>query len=1086
MRNKPVSEGGGLVAGPTDLLRPGLSLLRAVFLSVTPEGRIVQVEGDGAPLGLPSPFPADGLALIEALPSLDRFPALPARVTVGGALWRVQSTLQPEGLYLIALQEADVLAGIPFEGAAVVVNGRISQVNPALCELLSCDGTGLLGRSPTELIPPTRQAEFLRRLAQADEAPWETEVRNRQGDEFHAEVRFRRVPLLGREARGFTVRDISARIEANRARNESDRLYSELFENANDFIYVHDLRGVITDINPAALRIMGYTREEAIGRNLLDIIVPEHVELARRMTTMKLRSRGEHTVNYEIDVLTKDGRRISLELNTRLIHRAGGRTVFQGIGRDITERKRIEAELKFRLEFEELITSISTYLINLQPGESTRGIQEALQAIGEFASIDRAYVLLVNPDEDVFTQAIEWTGAGVTPRLAEIAGTPLYESPWLAAQLETLSAVRLADVADLPDVATAERMRLQYHGTRSMVGVPLIVGSTLVGYLGIETVHQGRPWSEDMVALLRIVGEIFVNALQRDRTHVALIESEQRYKLAARGANDGLWDWDLQSNRIYYSERWKSMLGYAEAEVSDAPNEWLQRVHPDDIARLQLDLKHHLDGETSHFENEHRILHRDGTYRWMLSRGLAVRDPDDRATRMAGSQTDITHRKEFEERLLHDALHDPLTSLPNRALFLDRLERCMQRGRFNAEYLFAVLFLDFDRFKIVNDSLGHATGDQFLIALSARLQACMRPNDTVARLGGDEFAILIDDLGERDDALRLAERIQDDLSRPILLEGQEVFTTVSIGIAYHADGYLHPEELLRDADTAMYRAKSLGKARHVVFDAGMRVQALERLRLETDLRWAAERGDFRLYYQPIIHLESGRIAGFEALLRWNHPQRGMIPAPEFIPVVEETGLIQQVGQWVLQEACRQLGHWQSVYPAETPLTMSVNLSPRQFAQPDFLERLTNTLDGAPIARGSLKLEITESFLMDHAGDISRILNELKARDVHLHIDDFGTGYSSLAYLHRFPVDALKIDRSFIRGIESEGNNTELVRTILSLGSALKMDVIAEGVETEGQLATLRRLGCPYAQGFLFSFPIEAGSIETLLTQAPTW
>ena len=575
---------------------------------------------------------------------------------------------------------------------------------------------------------------------------------------------------------------------------------------------------------------------------------------------------------------------------------------------------------------------------------------------------------------------------------------------------------------------------------------------------------------------------VYERTAELTRAVAALRESEERYSLAVLGANDGLWDWNLQSGEIYYTNRWKSMLGCSDSEIGSKPMEWFSRIHPEDIERVKAEINGHLEAKTPQFQSEFRMRHKDGTYRWMLTRGVALRD--ERGTyRMAGSQTDITERKIAEEQLLHDAFYDALTNLPNRALFLDRLATTGARSKAHAKRrkmdFFSVLFLDLDRFKVINDSLGHAVGDQLLIELAKRLAGCLRPGDTVARFGGDEFTILVEDITDLRDAIKVAERVQQELQLPFNLDGRDVFTSVSIGIAISSAEYEREVDLLRDADTAMYRAKEKGKSRYEVFDKSMHGKALAMLQLETDLRRAVERNEFRIFYQPVVSMNEGTILGFEALVRWQHPERGLLTPEEVIPLAEETGLIIPIGYIVLQEACRQMRVWHKTF-GTTPF-VSVNISAKQFSQKNLIDHLRSILELTDFDPQYLKLEITESIIMEDIAIASSLLQKLKDLQVRLLIDDFGTGYSSLSYLHKFPIHTLKIDRAFVSS--TEGENWEIVRTIISLARNLGMDVIAEGVETESQKDYLLSLGCDKAQGFLFSRPLDSDGVTAAFSSS---
>jgi len=571
----------------------------------------------------------------------------------------------------------------------------------------------------------------------------------------------------------------------------------------------------------------------------------------------------------------------------------------------------------------------------------------------------------------------------------------------------------------------------------------------------------------------------------RREAEEALRRAEAKYRSIFENAVEGIFQTTPDGNYMEANPSLARIYGYDSPEhLMNNITDISRQLYVDSRKRAEFLKEMYTKGAASNFEAQ--IYRRDGQVIWISENARAVRDADGEVIFFEGTVEDITKRKVAEEQLLHDALHDKLTGLANRALFMDRLSQAVARLKRHAECRFGVLFLDFDRFKNVNDSLGHMAGDQLLIGMAARLEACLRPGDTVARLGGDEFAILVEDIRDVSEATQVAERIQHEMGRPFRLEGQEVFSSASIGIAVSNGEYDRAEDVLRDADMAMYRAKAMGKARHEVFDAGMHTRAVALLQLETDLRWAIERQEFRLHYQPIVALDTGRIVGFEALVRWQHPERGLVSPAEFIPVAEETGWIVPIGEWVLTEACVQLAEWQKQFKLEPPLYVAVNLSGKQFSQPDLIERIEATLRDAGLSARSLKLEITESAIMEEAQIVTDRLLKLRALGVRLGLDDFGTGYSSLSYLHRFPLDTLKIDRSFVARMSEGGEHREIVRTIVALGKNLNMDVVAEGVEDPEQLIDLRSLDCAHGQGYFFAKPLKAEAAIALLAAQPQW
>src|SRR4051812_29167404 len=559
----------------------------------------------------------------------------------------------------------------------------------------------------------------------------------------------------------------------------------------------------------------------------------------------------------------------------------------------------------------------------------------------------------------------------------------------------------------------------------------------------------------------------------------ALKRSDERFTLAAAGANDGLWEWDLRTQALYVSPRWKAMIGLAESSVITRTEEWLGRVHADDVAALREALNAHLTGGSDLFQHEHRIRHEDGTYRWFLCRGLAARSTRQRASRIAGSLTDTTAQRSGPQHEPVAAFRDPLTGLYNRAVFVERL------GRRLAEFKeqkggdwFAALYLDLDRFKIVNDSLGHMVGDELLTAVSRRLESCLRQEDALARLGGDEFAILLNTIGDPQQANAVAFRIQKALSDPFSIAGREVFTSASIGIAFGLGHYDNPDEIMRDADAAMYHAKSRGKARHEMFDADMHARARDRLGLENDLRHAINNNDFEVHYQPIVSLTSRRCVGFESLVRWTRNGEGISPAT-FIPIAEDLGLIEPLGTWVLQQACLTFANWQRQYPNAGMEYITVNVSSRQLMQQNFMLIVEQAVHAAKLKPSDLRLEITETALMDSPNVAAELLRELRDFGVKIYLDDFGTGYSSLSHLHKLPVDALKIDRSFVRSLVLS-DRPAIVESILALARTLNTSVVAEGIESDDQACELERLGCTHAQGYLFSRPISSHAVNQML------
>jgi len=560
--------------------------------------------------------------------------------------------------------------------------------------------------------------------------------------------------------------------------------------------------------------------------------------------------------------------------------------------------------------------------------------------------------------------------------------------------------------------------------------------------------------------------------------------SEERYALAAEAANDGLWDWDLVSGVVFYSSRWKALLGCAEDEITATANEWLDRVHPEDRAAVDAMLAEHLAGRTRTTELEHRLRAADGTYRWMLTHGRSMCDDGGAAIRLVGSITDITDRKLLERQLRHDAYHDQLTGLPNRSLFLQRLNTAIRRADRQSGFVFAVVFLDLDGFKLINDSLGHQVGDEVLIQVAERLAGQARHPDLVCRFGGDEFVLLLEDVNDSTAVLNTVLQVLSVISAPIVVDGRSLAVSAAAGIATSAAGHSIADEYLRDADTAMYRAKAAGSGSYVLFDGSMHAGAVQQLQLESDLRQALTDGQFALHYQPILRLEDRRTTGVETLIRWRHPKRGMISPNVFLAAAETTGLIRDLGHWTIEAVARQIRTWLDVNPAWSELTVSINLSNRQFWDPELRTFVNRTLERFEVPTSMVVFEITEGVIMPNQEVASTLMHQLNDDGFKLHIDDFGTGYSSLAALHRFPVSALKIDRSFIARMQTDTRSRKLVRLMIAMGLDFGVEVIAEGIETEQEAAILTELGCSTVQGHLFSRAVPAHEVTRFFPSDP--
>jgi diguanylate cyclase (GGDEF)-like protein/PAS domain S-box-containing protein len=670
--------------------------------------------------------------------------------------------------------------------------------------------------------------------------------------------------------------------------------------------------------------------------------------------------------------------------------------------------------------------------------------------------------------------------AATSDHAGEAAGARIYLDEYPGAVRAGLLEGRVVEAERLHNEGGSEALLGFDPRAETVFFIPLFVQARVRGVILVLT---DSTLSEDKKATLEALGREVALALESAALteEVHRRKSEERFRSLVQNSSDVVAVVGADGVTRYVSPAVERILGCKPEEGVGHSIFHSSMMHPDDADRVREVFAELIESPGASATADFRLRHADG--RWIHVEAIGknlLANPNIGGVVL--NYRDVTERKTFEERLRHQAFHDPLTNLPNRALFMDRLYHAlahMERG----EKSVAVLFMDLDNFKVVNDSLGHEAGDLLLVSVAERLWGCLRPEDTAARFGGDEFTILLEDVTDVGDAVRVADRIRQVLKAPFVLDGRELFITTSIGIALGTSGLERPTELLRDADVALYRAKASGKSACEVFDTAMYILALERLDLEADLRRAIERGEFAVHYQPQLELPTGRIVGWEALARWRHPERGLILPSVFLSVAEETGLITPIGNLVLEEACQQAKEWQERCPAtDTPLKMSVNISARQFQRPDqFVREVARVLEETELPPGSLVLEITESLIMEDAEHNIDVLGRLKDLGVRVAVDDFGTGYSNLAYLKRFPVDMLKVDKSFIDGLEENPEDTAIVEAVVSLAHALGLRTVAEGIETTGQLDWLRALGCELGQGYYFSKPLPAHEASTLLS-----
>jgi len=960
-------------------------------------------------------------------------------------------------------------------------DGVVTYSNRAFDHLLGLGRGEFVGRPVWACLEDDEKRQelkaYLDSLRRGQIRPRPLQMRNLTADgrclDLEASWTYRRRPD-GRLS-GFlaVLRDVTERVRAERALRLEFEQAQRYLDNVHVVIVVLDPSGRVEQINRKGLDLLGYAEHEVVGRDWFELSTPESGRaLARRRFERLKAGRAPDAASYEEAVAPRGGQHRLISWHNRILYDDEGQiTGALSAGTDVTERARTEKALRKRLGFERIISNLAKRFMMVGASEIDRVIDEALMEIGRFVGADRSYLFRFYDACTRMSNTHEWCAEGIEAFKDHIQELSTEGFMWHLERLMAQGVVYIADVSAMPEEASVLRDELELQGVKSLINVALRWGGEMKAMIGLDAVRSRIAWPEEDIALLSTAAAMVSSALERQEAEAEL------HRAAAVFANtrEGVTITGTEGRIVAVNRAFVDITGFSRGEVlQKSPRILKSGMHPASFyATLWQTLR-----STGQWQGEIWNRRKSGEVfpAWLTI--SEVRNEVGEAASYVAVFSDITLIKRSQAQLEYMAHHDSLTDLPNRVLFNDRLGHAMQRPERSGLRL-AVMFLDLDNFKNVNDSLGHAAGDLLLQAAAGRLQQQMRRGDTVARVGGDEFTVLLEEVSGSQEVGVVAEKVKAAFAEPFeLIDGREVYASASIGISVYPDDASDIESLLRNADTAMYRAKEQGRNAYQFYASEMTTRAFQRLVLETSLRRALQNCEFELFYQPQVCLGSGRLTGAEALIRWRHPQLGLVAPSQFIPLAEENGLISALGEWVLGAACQQLCEWRQDHGFKGQI--AVNLSGCQVVRGDIVKTVAQVIAQSGIPPDRLVLELTESFIMSEATKAIAALNGLRDQGVGLATDDFGTGYSSLSYLKQLPVDRLKIDRSFVRDLPTNADDSAIARAIIALGQIMQLKVVAEGVEKAEQAAFLREIGCDQAQGYYYSPPVDGAEFLDLM------